>query len=250
MRFRVEEVELRHSALRPGVRPLSFAHISDLHLRRWGSEHESLVETINGRALDFVFVTGDILTDRPASMECAARLFALLRCRHGLFAVRGNCEVTLGPPLRRLRPMMAGWGARLLANESQVVTTRAGQVRVMGLDDLNLGSADIEAALESSPQRGEFSVLLCHSPLAAALLPPGPAVDLVLSGHTHGGQVRLPLLWRHLLPHGHGGFTDGLYELGGLKLYVNRGFGSVGIVPLRLNCPAEVAFFRVLPLAR
>ena len=68
--FKVESVQLPHGALQPGVR-LDFAHISDLHLRRWGPQHDRLLETLNSRRLDFVALTGDFLTTRPASAQCA-----------------------------------------------------------------------------------------------------------------------------------------------------------------------------------
>lgn len=249
-RFKVEEIELHHQGLRPGAAPLTFAHITDLHLREWGPEHELLIETINGRDVDFVFLTGDLVTVRPASARCAGRLMGKLRSRHGLFASRGNWEVAFGPPLHRLTSQVQEWGATLLTNESLTLATDAGRVRVCGVDDLSRGWPDFSAALDATGERADLTVLLSHCPLAATLLPPGHGVDLILSGHTHGGQIRIPFLWRSLLPACHGDFSDGLYELDALRLYVNRGFGSVGIVPLRFNCPAEVAIFRILPPAQ
>ena len=246
--FRVEHIEIAHPGLRRGAE-LTFAHISDLHLRRWGSQHERLVESLNACGPDFVFLTGDFLTARRHSAECAARLLAGLRARCGVYAVRGNWEVSCARPLRRLRALMQSWGALLLVNESRTVATAAGRVRIIGLDELWRGWPDLAQALAPDAQGAEFTLMLCHSPLAASLLPPGSGVDLLLSGHTHGGQIRIPFLWRRFLPRCHGGFSDGLYELDGLRLYVNRGFGAVGIVPLRFNCPAEAALFTVRPAA-
>ena len=245
--FRIEQHQLHNPALRPGAGPLTFAHVSDLHLKRWRPRLQRLLDTINQRAVDLCFVTGDFITVASATLECAARFFGGLRCRHGAFVVRGNWELACGPALRRLRALTQAWGATLLVNESRLVQTQAGPVRVMGLDDLGGGWPDFSSALHCSPDGAEFTVLLAHAPLAAALLPAGHGVDLVLSGHTHGGQIRLPLLWRLFLPHGHGGFTAGFYDVGGTKLYVSRGFGYGGVLPMRFACPSEVAFFRVLP---
>jgi len=242
--FRVESFQFSHAALPPGAR-LDFAHISDLHLRRWEPQHDRLLETLNGRRLDFVVLTGDFLTTRRTSVECAARLIGQVRCRCGLYAVRGNWEVSYGPPLRRLKEMMRSWGATLLANESATLSAPAGRVRIVGIDDLYCGSPDFLQARLPDGEAAHFTILLSHSPLAASLLPPGHGVHLVLSGHTHGGQIRVPFLWTRLLPRCHGGFSDGLYELGRLRLYVSRGFGAVGILPVRFNCPGEVALFHV-----
>jgi len=245
--FRVEQIELHHDALRPGSRPLTIVHLTDLHLRRWGRQHELLIETVNEREVDFVFVTGDFITRRRASIPCAEDLVKQMKCRYGVFACRGNWEIAYAPPTRRLRPIMADWGATLLVNESRTVETHAGTVRVSGLDDLAHGWPDFEAALGSPAESADLTVLLSHAPLAVALLPEGHHVDLVLSGHTHGGQIRIPFLWRALLPRCAGGFSDGLYEFGPVRLHISRGFGSAGIVPVRFNCPAQVAILRMLP---
>ena len=246
-RFRVEQIELRRGAVYAASPPLCLVHLSDLHLRRWGREHDLLVETVNACSADFVFVTGDLLTCGHAALERAGRLLRRLECRHGVFAVRGNWEVDCAPPLREFRAIVRDWGGTLLVNESRAVVTRAGVVRVAGVDDLNRGWPDLAAALGPSGSDAQLSVLLSHVPLVVRLLPPRPGVDLVLCGHTHGGQVRVPFVWPLFLPRGHAGFTDGLYDLGAARLYVSRGFGGVGVVPLRLWCPAEVALLRILP---
>jgi predicted MPP superfamily phosphohydrolase len=243
-RFRIEQFAFHHEAMPPHGAPLTMAHISDLHLRRWEPDHESLIETLNGHELDFVFLTGDLLTGAADSAACLARLMAQVRCRYGIFVCRGNWDIAYGPALRRLRSLIDDSGGVLLANESRIVKTHAGPVRIIGLDDLARGWPDFSAVPGPAAECVTLSVLLSHAPLAASLLPQGHHVDLVLSGHTHGGQIRVPLLWRLLLPHYRGSFSDGLYHLGSLRLYVNRGFGCVGVVRVRFNCPAEVALFR------
>jgi predicted MPP superfamily phosphohydrolase len=90
-------------------------------------------------------------------------------------------------------------------------------------------------------------VLLAHAPLAADLLDEAPGVDLLLAGHTHGGQVRLPLVWRVLVPPYRGRYLAGLYRTAWGHLYVNRGLGGVGPVPLRVRCPPELAVFHISP---
>ena len=243
--FRIEEIELRHPALAGRPRPLTFALLSDLHLRRWGPEHARLAQCLRERPADLCFVTGDLFTRAAGSRSCARRFLSLLHARHGVFMVRGNWDATFGPPLRRLREMAREAHVTLLCNEVRTVDAGGTRVCVGGLDDLNYGAPDLQRAVPRGEADG-LAILLSHAPLAARLLPRGHGVDLVLCGHTHGGQVRVPLLWRLLLPAASGGFVSGLYRTNGTWLYVSRGFGGVGPVPLRLDCPPEVTFFRVL----
>jgi hypothetical protein len=137
-------------------------------------------------------------------------------------------------------------GAHLLVNESHVAATAAGQVRVAGLDDPHRGWPDAEQALRADAQSWELTVRISHGAVAVDLLPEGHGVDLLLTGHTHGGQVRVPF-WRRMPHRFYRGLTDGLHWRRGLGLYVSRGFGTVGRVPVRLGCPAEVAIFRLRP---
>jgi len=243
--FQVAEIELRKPSLGGQERALTFVHLSDLHMRAWGTQHDRLLAIVNGRDLDFAFLTGDFLSRRPESLELTGRLAGRLRTRSGVFVCRGNWEVVCGPPLRRLRSRLSESGAELLVNESRMVTTSAGVVRVVGVDDLWRGAPDLAAACRADSQEVDFTVMLAHEPLAALLLPEGHGVDLALTGHTHGGQVRVPGVWRWFLPPAHGGFTEGLHELGGMRLYVSRGFGVGMPLPVRFRCPAEATLFRV-----
>ena len=118
----------------------------------------------------------------------------------------------------------------------------AARVRIAGLDDIVLGWPDFAAALHDDGQDADCTVLLTHAPLSDQLLPPAAQVDLVLSGHTHGGQIRVPGLWRRLLPRCTGGLSDGLHRVAHRWVYVNRGFGYAGPVRMRFRCPAEVTF--------
>ncbi|MDP6439042.1 MAG: metallophosphoesterase [Candidatus Brocadiia bacterium] len=253
-KFRAEQIELAHGALAAGAAPVAFAHLSDLHLGRWGPRQEHLVETVARHDPDFVFVTGDVFHRHPHSLDCAARLFSQLRAprgvltrgvfTRGVFMVRGNWDVCYGPPVRRLRGLLADWGADLLVNEGRIVQSAAGRVRIIGVDDPALGCPDFAAALASGGPGPAFTVLLCHGPVGAYMLPQGHGVDLMLAGHTHGGQVRVPF-WRRMPYRFYGGLTHGLHEVNSLRVYVSRGFGAVGKVRVRFRCPAEVTFFRV-----
>jgi len=241
--FRIEEVTIRSPSLPAGAEPLHLCHLSDLHVRTLGPRHRRLVELINERRPHFVFLTGDLISRRDESLALLGEVLSGIESRHGVYACRGNWEVHHAPRRAELKARMAEWGAHLLVNESVVVETASGVVRVSALDDLAAGWPDFEATLTQS-DRADYTILLSHAPLAVRFVDERSGVDLVLSGHTHGGQIRIPLLWRLMQPICHGGFPDGLYRMDWGHLYVSRGFGTVGL-PVRFLCPAEVAFLRV-----
>jgi len=245
--FRIEVVRLEAPLLRRGGRALRFAQLSDLHLRRLDGRHERLLAELNARAFDFIFVTGDCVSRRATTWRTLARFLERLPCPGRAFACRGNWEIKYDAPRpAHLRRLFRAGGVELLINESRTLATDVGSVRVAAVDDIVRGWPDFEAALCDGPA-ADLNILLAHEPLAARLLPPGAAVDLILSGHTHGGQIGLPWLWRLALPSGSGGFRQGLYEVDGHRLYVNRGFGTTEMPPLRVLCPAEATFFEVSP---
>ncbi|MHC4788235.1 MAG: metallophosphoesterase [Planctomycetota bacterium] len=243
--FEVERIALRAPALRPDAPPLRFAHLSDLHIRVLRRRHERLVEIVNEERPDFLCVTGDIISGSPDTWELCEQLFSRFDCPGGIFACSGNWEIKSGLRHSALAEAMAGWGIELLLNESRTVETGAGRVLLAGVDDIALGWPNFREALADG-QEARFTILLSHAPLAARFLSKEDGVNLVLSGHTHGGQMRIPGLWRLALPRGHGGFGAGLYAMDWGHLYVSRGFGAA-LIPLRLRCPAEVAFFEVRP---
>ncbi|MFO8007147.1 MAG: metallophosphoesterase [Candidatus Brocadiia bacterium] len=241
--FVVEDYRLSAPSL-PG-KPLTVAHLSDLHLRATDQRLERMAAVVNERAPDLVAVTGDFITYHPRSRDTLRRLLRRLQPRKGIFACRGNWELQYGPRPAVLKEMLAAAGAELLVNESRLLEIEGSRVRVAGVDDPGKGWPDFAETLSGQP--GDYTILLAHAPLAAEFIGRHGGVDLMLSGHTHGGQVRIPLLWRALLPDFRAGMVAGLYRRPWGHVYVSRGFGGVGIGPIRFRCPAEVAFLQIGP---
>jgi hypothetical protein len=240
----VEEVGLSTPALAADS-VLRFAHLSDLHVRPGEKRFERMARDVSERDLDFVFITGDMVWVGEDSWDVMLDMVEQLSARMGVYACRGNWEVKNGSPrLAVQQRLLAERGVRLLVNESETLDLAAGRLRVAGVDDAVLGWPQFEQAL-TGDDGADYTVLLAHAPLCADMLTGGLSADLVLSGHTHGGQIRVPLLWRAMMPRGAGRYTDGLYDIGDRKLYVSRGFGMAGFTNLRFRCPAEVAVFEV-----
>jgi predicted MPP superfamily phosphohydrolase len=133
-------------------------------------------------------------------------------------------------------------GIQVLANLSTPIESNGARFWLAGVDDVVKRSADLNAALQRVPS-DEAVVLLAHEPDYADYVARYP-VDLQLSGHSHGGQVRFPFMPPLFLPELAKKYIWGLYKIGGLMLYTNPGLGTIR-VPVRVNCPPEVTLISV-----
>ncbi|MFD0589670.1 metallophosphoesterase [Paenibacillus sp. GCM10027627] len=240
--------------------PLSFhgfkiVQFSDTHL---GPDYsveqlQMLVEAIRRLGPDIVVFTGDLIDHfgkyGSENREEAQRVLAQINAPYGKFAVYGNHDRG-GGGSRGYRRLMEEAGFTLLVNESRSIQSASGEsIAIAGLDDFLLGRPDAEAAL-SLLQEGEFNLLLVHEPDVADRLV-DYSIDLQLSGHSHGGQVRLPF-FKPLVTTSLGSkYVEGMYTLQGgskpLTLYVNRGIGTTRL-PLRLSAPPELTVFQLMQL--
>lgn len=219
---------------------LRVAHLSDLHVDFTGEEQtQRAVEAANAAEPDLTVLTGDFITHAGGSPDVLEPLLSHLRARHGVFACLGNHDYTAStaPLIRTLERC----GIEVLVNRAQPVM--GGELHVVGIDDGLRGRPNLAAALRTVPE-GAPVMLLAHEPDLADRTGPllaergHPAVQL--SGHSHGGQVRLPGLGATVLPMMGRRYPMGAYLLGDLAMYVSRGVGVSGIA-FRLACPAETA---------
>jgi len=223
---------------------ITFAQLSDLHMRGFLRRHERLLDVLQRRSPHMVLITGDTLGPSLESRASADRIVRVIARESAVYISRGNWDVDWTSRRVEFERLAVQWGARALVNASCTVETAAGRIRLIGIDDLIKGWPDLDVVLAEKGDRADYTVLLSHSPLVAPMLPPDAPVDLVLSGHTHGGQIRLPWLWRQVLQSAYIPYSEGLYDFPWGHMYVNKGFGTVGL-PLRFDCPSEVAFFEV-----
>jgi predicted MPP superfamily phosphohydrolase/drug/metabolite transporter superfamily protein YnfA len=229
-------------------RPLRVFQISDPHLGPFMSVHRlrRICERAVRREPDLVVLTGDFLTmesqSDPGLLEKALEPLSELHGR--VFACFGNHDHEAPQTVRR---GLEAVGARLLVDAAAPVETAAGPVEIIGMDFVwRNRAAHLQAVCKKFPRRpGVLRIVLLHDPGAFKHLPEGEA-DLVLSGHTHGGQVgfvSLGLPWtmlRFLMK----APDHGLWARGTDRLYVHRGTGHYGF-PLRLGVPAEESVLRI-----
>jgi len=226
-----------------GLVGLRVAHVTDVHCSEFFTtgDLERLKRRVAALAPDLVLITGDLLHRDDRVLAELGRALAGLGPPGTVFAVRGNHDRQVDPRGRRFAEVLRAAGVILLDNTAAEARL-PGRPRlwIAGIDDIWEGEPDLEAALDAVPS-GRPYLLLTHSPdTAESLLSLEHRPLLVLAGHTHGGQVVLPLFGPLVLPSAHGTrYQAGLVRRKGLTVQVSRGVGVVE-PPLRIGAPAEV----------
>lgn len=228
-----------------GLQGFTIAHLSDFHYDPYFSAHplRSAIGMVNGLHPELIVLTGDFVSvpvfgnaaAAASAAEPCAQLLRQMHAPHGLWAVLGNHDAASDPD--RVTSSLQAVGIQVLSNQSVPIERDGARFWLSGVDDVLEGTADLHATLHDVPV-DEPSILLAHEPDYADHVARYP-VDLQLSGHSHGGQVRLPFVPPLFLPELARKYIWGLYKLGGLTLYTNPGLGTVR-APIRFNCPPEV----------
>jgi hypothetical protein len=227
----------------------TIALLSDFHYDPYFSEHplHAAIGLVNSLHPDLIVFTGDFVSaplfndsekaghEAASAAEPCARLLRQMQAPHGLWAVLGNHDVATDP--NEVTSTLHSQGIGVLANRSAPIEANGARFWLAGVNDVLSDSPDPDAALRPVPG-DEATILLAHEPDYADDVARYP-VDLQLSGHSHGGQVRLPLVGPLYLPKMARKYVWGLYRVGPLTLYTNSGLGTVG-VPVRWNCPPEI----------
>jgi len=241
----VETVTIRLERLPEAFRGLRIVQISDFHYAEFTEAYflREVVRHVNALDPDLVLLTGDFISFGPlphsyprAHMpECAA-ILSEIQCAQR-YASLGNHDEVVGA--KYVVGPLQEHGIPVLVN-AHVPLERSGQrIWLAGLGSaLEYDSWPERGIPKATVTNGEPVVVMAHEP---DVLPDIAKynVDLMLSGHTHGGQIRLPFLPPLQLPRLGEQYVEGLFRHGRTQLYVNRGIGAVG-VPFRLNCPPEI----------
>lgn len=238
---------------RPLPAPVRILHLSDFHRSSFVSLSllEEAIRLGLGHAPDLVCLTGDFVTSGdPEGLDGYVEVLRLLPSRAPTLAVLGNHdggnwsrahggEATV----QRVSELLESAGIEVLHNRSSILETEGGPFRLVGAGDLWSGECDSVAAFEGPSQvTAAATILLAHNPDTKDLTT-DLDWDLMLSGHTHGGQVVVPLLGPPLVPVRDRRYTAGLNLWQGRPIYTTRGVGSV--YGLRLNCRPEVTVLNV-----
>jgi predicted MPP superfamily phosphohydrolase len=222
---------------------LSIIQFSDVHFGNFYSykKFEQVVSRINELKPDLIFFTGDLYdATQGHTSEACIPLLSGLKARYGKWAVLGNHDYRSGS--QNVVKLLKKSDFTVLRNENQILKCDDQHIRIVGLDDVILGKPDLHKAL-AGVQDQEFTMLLVHEPDYADIAADYP-IDLQFSGHSHGGQIRLPFIGA-LKPTKKGRkYIQGLYKIkkSKLQLYTNRGIGMT-FLPIRLFCRPEITVF-------
>ncbi|HEY2412553.1 MAG TPA: metallophosphoesterase [Pirellulaceae bacterium] len=234
----VQQKTLRLPNLPEPLDGLRIAHLSDLHMTgQLGPEfYDCVVEETNALAPDIVVITGDIL-EKEHCLPWIEPTLGRLHARHGKFFILGNHEQRLRD-VASLRRSLTGAGLIDLGSKTQTLAISGVEVLLAGNERPWFGTAPELSTLNPEPS---FRILLSHTPDNFSWAK-SCGFDLMLAGHTHGGQIRLPWLGAIIAPSFHGSrYAGGLYFEPPTLMHVSRGLA--GIHPLRLNCRPELALF-------
>ncbi len=242
--IRLTTFEWRFDALPPAFGNYRILHLSDLHIDAIDGLPEAIHKTIRNSRPDLIVLTGDYRFETGGNIHLVLEYMqhlmdGLPRC-DGIFGILGNHDT--GEFVEPFEAM----GMRMLINESCILRRGADCIGLIGLDDCHYyGADDLEKALHGMDP-GLFRILLVHSPeLFHEARCAG--IDFYLCGHTHGGQIRLPLFGAPITnaacPRR---FSDRIWRHGGTQGYTHRGTGS-SCIPFRLNCPPEATLHILNP---
>jgi uncharacterized protein len=227
--------------------------ISDIHLDEYTEPFflERIVHQVNTLAPDLVLLTGDFITH--GSLTFIAGHHAVRRCAEILttltaplrYAILGNHDVSFNGAA--VVEALSSHGTPVLVNQHLPIERNGARLWLCGVDDPGSSHPDLDLTLPTKPDGPVL--LMAHAPDFADHViahPRGHLVDLMLSGHSHGGQIRLPFLGPLILPPMGEKYPEGHYRFNRMQLYVNRGIGTVGL-PFRLNCPPEITVVTLQP---
>jgi predicted MPP superfamily phosphohydrolase len=237
-RLTVEQIRLPIPGLHPALDGFKIVQLSDFHLYPFTqvSFIREAVARANGLRPDLTVLTGDYVSHIAEAIFELAPALAGLNARLGVFTVLGNHDISTNRAVVEQGLNQVGLGP--LHNRSHLFQVGQGQLALAGVDDGWMGRPDLRAALAPVPE-GVPVVLLAHEPDLADQFTRHPQVAVQLSGHTHGGQIRLPRRRPWFLPHLGRKYDYGLYRVNQSWLYTNRGLGF-GSAPIRINCPPEI----------
>lgn len=237
----IDRIPLAMRNLHPALEGLTIVQITDVHLYPMTQPElvKKSVSMANELKPDLIVLTGDyVWQDLDAIFELAP-ILAGLDAKYGVFSTLGNHDYWLDADV--ITRAMESAGLPVLINQGLSIQHGKGSIFVAGLDDGWSGKPDLDETLDGA-NSSEPVILLCHEPDLADRYSLDGRVNLQLSGHTHGGQIRLPGIGALVLPYLGRKYDLGLYRVNEMLLYTNRGLGVIS-EPVRFNCPPEISQF-------
>jgi uncharacterized protein len=236
----VRSIALTLPHLDPAFDGYKIVQLSDIHADRWmdADRLSRIVQIVNRQEPDLVALTGDYVTRAAPQFAPTLSVLDQLKPKDRVVAILGNHDNYEDPEL--IADVMARSGVVLLRNQIESIQRGGAQLTIAGLSDVLSGQPDLPGVLAQMPDRGA-AIMLVHEPDFADQTAATDRFDLQLSGHSHGGQIKLPLIGvRRLTPRLAKKYPSGLYTIDHLQEYTSRGVGLAGSIRVRLNCRPEI----------
>jgi uncharacterized protein len=239
----VSRVEVKVTDLPGEFNGLTIAQLSDIHHGPYtGLEYISeCAEIVNRMNPDVVALTGDFTFGGKRYIEPCVEALKALKARVGVYAVLGNHDYYVGAG--DVGRALKNGGFDLLVDAKDRIELGGSKLWLLGVDDLLYGRTDINRLVRGLPEE-EPRIALSHNPdFIEEFAIKKKHIDLMISGHTHGGQIRFPLIGAPHISSEYGQrYAVGLNRKGAMQVYTTRGIGTI-LLPARLNCPPEIVLF-------
>ena len=222
---------------------LTIAQLSDIHHGRYtGLDYiNRCIEIVNGLNPDMIALTGDFTYGGKRYIEPCVELFRNLKAPIGVYAVLGNHDYYVGAS--HVSRALRNAGCNLLIDAQDRLEHRGSKLCLLGVDDLYYGNTNFYDLMGRLP-KDLRTIVFSHNPdFIEEFAVREYHMDFMIAGHTHGGQIRFPLIGSPHISSSYGQrYARGLHRNGSMQVYTTRGIGTV-VVPSRFDCPPEIAFY-------
>jgi predicted MPP superfamily phosphohydrolase len=248
----IEPVKLVLKRLPKVFSGIRIAQISDIHMGGWMNKDrfQQVVDMVAGEMPDLILLTGDYLIGHDFDENSARNLQETVEILKPLtetvpsFGILGNHDYWTNSDA--VRGMLQSCNITDLTNSVFTISNGKEKLHLCGVDDVWMGNVQLNSVIEALPSDGA-AILLAHEPDFADESARSGRFDLQVSGHSHGGQVAIPFFGPPVLPYLGRKYPAGLYKVGNMFQYTNRGVGMARL-PFRFNCPPEITIFTLKSL--
>ena len=239
--IQIEKINIEIENLPEEFEGMKIVHLTDFHSKDFGEREERTIEIIKNLNPDFVFITGDFIDHSTKDLDSCQEFWRELSSQYQgkTFGVLGNHEHWIkSPNIAAIKKLLEENGISILNNENRKIFQGDKYIYLLGVDDPDSEKDDLPKAMINTEENIP-KILLAHSPDIIDNLQ-GEKVDLILVGHTHGGQVVIPFVQPFWTPtKNRGKYASGLFRVNDTNLYVNRGIGMASL-QVRFNCSPEI----------
>ena len=242
--IQIEKINIAIENLPESFNNTKIVHLTDFHSYGFNEREKRVLEILEDLNPDFVFITGDFIDHKTKDINSCQEFWQELGSKYQgkIFGITGNHEYWNNDiEIKDFKNLLEESGIVILSNENEKIFQDNEYIYLIGVDDPHTGNDNLEKAAAGTEENIP-KILLAHSPDIVNDLEnlEKENIDLILAGHTHGGQIKIPFIKPFWTPtKNRGKYASGLFEISHSYLYVNRGIGTTAL-PIRFNCPPEI----------